>query len=217
MKNNDTGGVSPSSDPRLETSVVRAEAAFKSYVSAGGGDFGLSLEKIGNRGYLVKESNSDPRKCIISIERHRAIAGCSYRRGLPMAAFETYLQTFVFDCDTELIQEGEEVHLEYTIDMAALAEEHMFDWRHHVVIVDPRTGMRRVNESCTSWSFETDSLQDARDRIDDHIRSLYYDYIFENIGMSDDERDEYTRRLEDACAELALRRVEIEWREAKEE
>lgn len=195
----------------------RAERAFFAFLSEKGEPLGLSLEKVSNRGYSIEESETEPGKHVFSIERHRSVAGCTYTRGLPMAAYQAYLQTLVFDPKSNQIHEGDEIHLGYEIDAYSMAREQMFDCNPDVEIVDSSAGLRRVSESCFNWDFEAASLEKARVWVESEVRSMYHEYSFEYLEMSDEERAKYTNQLEDACVELILSRLEEAWRDAERE
>ena len=210
MKNSNSSGFGPLPEG---SAASRAERAFLTLLEEGWGKpSGLTLEKASSRGYTIEESDEDPGKIVISVERHRAIAGCAHTKGLPMAAHQVYLQMFVFDPKSNQLTEGDEIDLGYRIDAESLAREQMFDCNLSVEIINPSSGVRRVSDCCFNWLFAAISLEEARSRMEDEVRSLNHECCFENLDLSDEVRAELVERLEDACVELILSRLEEAWR-----
>ncbi|GAG96855.1 unnamed protein product, partial [marine sediment metagenome] len=156
------------------------------------------------------EGSSD--KYIVSVERHRAVAGCSYHPGSPMPAFETYQQELIFDPELMELDDYDIQHVGYSIDVGSLAQQSAdIDWSPRVLRRKNWKSKRRVELCICNWSIETRSRAKARAALEEELRSLNHEASFESLEMGREERADYSQRLEDAFTGIILGEFDQNW------
>lgn len=169
----------------------------------------LTAEKVCRRGTIVDDPNY-PDVLVVDVERHRAIAGTTYTKGLPMSAFETYLQRITWNPATKEISEVGETPLRRTIDYLALAHEHLFHAGPQVTLKEGCKRKRIVSISGGGKLIETGSLKKAIEAVREHYSSLYYEVAVPELGP--EEASEFGRRLAAEVCDAGVEKLEDRWR-----
>lgn len=197
--------------------ITRDEAQKKliAFLEVGKGEhLGVTADKFHGRGGTFDEHPDCPGTFLCKIERHRALGGGTYTKGLPMSAFETYIQRLVFDPIAETLDELPEEHVGNTIDFESLACEHL-DWdsRPMVYKMDSWKEKRRITISLFNFDFETSSLQEACEKIEECYRDWNIASCLEGMDLTDEQMPEYQKRLYDAIVSQAISYLKEGWEE----
>ena len=195
--------------------VADATKRFHDFLLGGEGEnFGLTYEKFASRSSNIEETDGIPGTFVVSVERHRAVAGATYHKGSPMSAYETYTQQILFDPTAGTGTDLADVHRGYDININLLASESFdCDWRPVVYQNAGWKGRRRVEVPAIQFKFETDSYDDARCKIEERFRELNHESQFEGLEMSEEEKFNNVHKSENAIVELALDALERSWAE----
>jgi len=177
--------------------------------SGGGKHLGLTVQKYLERGDL-RPSEDFSGKYMLSVERHRAAAGCSYQKGVPMAAYETYVQELIFDPAVASLTGYCEIHKNHTIDVHALASEQMSDYIP-TVEMSHGSSLRKIELSVIGWDMTTSSLTEAKAEVEEQIRNMCLEGIFEYLDGVYDEYPCIESEFEDACVEYVIEKLEKAW------
>lgn len=174
---------------------------------------GLTSCKVSQRGCAIIEDPDIPGRYICSVERHRSIAGCHYRRGVPMAAMQTYLQRFSYDPASDVLEEKADEHVAYNFDFDALADEHLDAFSLTVLKKRSWKRKRRILESTSKLEFETSSFQQACEKIEDFIREWNLDHLWLDLELLPSRIEELESSLGDAMVKQAFEKLKREWAE----
>jgi len=193
--------------------ITRDEAQKKliAFLEAGKGEhLGVTADKFQDRGGTFEEHPDCPGTFLCEIERHRALPGSTYTKGLPMVAFETYIQRLLFDPIAETLEELPEEHVSNAIDFESLACEHL-DWdsRPMVYKMESWKKKRRVTISVCNFELETSSLKQACEKIEDFYRNWKIASCLEGMNLS----DEQMQGLNDAIVSQAISYLKEGWEE----
>lgn len=199
----------PSNQESLDSGEEAHEQLLCFLKSGGGIELGITRKKYLERGEL-RPSEDVPGKFILSVERHRAILGDTYQEGLPMASFETYTQELIFDPAVPSLTRMNEIHLDYTIDVHALASEHMTDYTP-TVEMSHGASLRKIKLSVINWDMTTSSLTEAQDEVEEQIRNICLEGIFEYLDGVYDAYPCIESEFLDACVEHVLNRLDEAW------
>ncbi len=131
-----------------------------------------------------------------------------------MAAFETYLQAYEFDPVAMDLQETSATHIDYTFDLRALAEEHMLHYAS-VSVMLCGDSMRKVELSAINWSLNTSSLAEAKAEVEEQIREMCLEGIFEDLDDVYETNPCIESEFLDACIKCVLEDLEKRWNEAE--
>lgn len=177
-----------------------------------GEGFGLTVDKVMNRGSIVGEAEGHPGEYVVSVERHRGIAGCVYRKGSPMAAFETYKQLLRFDPKAMALTDfGEEV-IGRKINVDQLAVDQLdYDYYPRVSRKLSWKLKRRIEFPILCWAIETHSYEKAKEAVEKEFRSLNYESQFECLDLSNDEALAYSQRTEEVWVSTILIELKRAW------
>lgn len=197
--------------------IARDEAQEKliAFLEAGKGEpLGVTADKFHRRGGTFDEHPDCPGTFLCEIERHRALPGSTYTKGLPMSAFETYIQRLQFDPIGETLEELPERHVSNSFDFESMASEHL-DWdsRPMVFKLESWKKKRRITISACNFELETSSLKGACDKVEKCYRDWNLAFIFENMDLSDEQMQEYQKGLYDAIVSQALDCLKKGWEE----
>jgi len=94
------------------------------YFDSNGWPYDLDHNKLMTR-YSVSLDESEPGFAIVKIERHRAICGTTYKKGVPMSAMETYWMRYAIDLSNSEVKELNEISEKITIDIQGFVLEQL--------------------------------------------------------------------------------------------
>lgn len=173
---------------------------------------GLTSKKIRDRGATLTEIPDRPGKFLVEIERHRAIAGATYSVGQPMSAYKTYIQQLVFDPVAGTLGKLEDKQVSDTVNVYELARE-TFAQDYCPVVYRKLNWKRkrRVILGNNCGEFDTYSLEDACDKIEQEFRAMYHDAQFEDLDMDEKTKQRHVSEFEDEFVALALEGLREAW------
>lgn len=94
------------------------------YFDSNGWPSDLDHNKLMDR-YSVSLDESKPGFAIVKVERHRAICGTTYIKGVPMSAMETYSMRYAINLSNPEVKELNEISEEISIDIQGTVSEHL--------------------------------------------------------------------------------------------
>lgn len=171
--------------------------------------------KLYNRARVTFDE-ATPHIAIVEIERHRAILGTSYTRGVGMDAFQTYFMRYSVDTTTSNVNVLEEREGGYQIDASGVVDSHLDRDSFSLSIEPLGDGRYKIRESETSDSAVVSSVQEAIHfslAIGDMFQDSFAEQLRENwtsgeeIPASEKEEiiAEYNKCLNVKLEELARR------------
>lgn len=198
------------------TEKAAARAALLEYLEASGDEvLELTPKKVAERGKVVADPER-PNMLVMDIERHRSLPGSAYVKGLPMAAYETYIQRIAFDPAAKTLTELSKIPLDRSIDIAAMAE-YQFDLsRPDVALKSETEETRIITTRDNTLSFESSSLEEALEAVERHFRDMEYSTVLTGLGSTDEETGSYAEQLNAEVTRLAVDSVRKQWDEAEE-
>lgn len=190
-------------------------ALFEHLEASGGEALELTPKKVAERGKVVADPER-PNMLIMDIERHRSLPGSTYVKGLPMAAYETYIQRIAFDPATKTLTELSKTPLDRSIDLAAMAE-YQFDLsRPDVTLKSETEETRIITTRDNTLNFESSSLEEALETVEKHFGDMEYSTVLTGFGSTDEETGRYAELLNEEVARLAVSSVRERWDKAEE-
>lgn len=200
------------------TEQSAAFTALLKFLETDGADEALELtpKKVMERGRPFSDPER-PNLLFVDIERHRSLPGSVYVKGLPMAAYETYIQRISFDPATQTLTEISRVPVDRSIDIAAMARCHFDLSRPQVALKSDTQETRIITTSDNTLRFESSSLETALDAVEKHFSDMDYSTILIGLGESEEETERYAEKLNAEVTRLAVSSVRTQWEEAKED
>lgn len=196
----------------------RAFDSLLDFLESGGGEFlGLTKDKVLDRGEIVDDPQR-PNLLVIDVERHRAIGGTRYRKGLSMAAFETYNQRVAWNAAAKTLEEIGSYFVDRSFNLFGMASEEMLVGHPVVVLKKGSKSIRIITTANnTGLQFETDSLDEAIREVRDYYSSMDFSGSVIELGDTPAEEARLAQELADLVAEQAVEHVKRDWKEAREE
>ena len=170
---------------------------------------GLTVKKIAARGNL-QESESTPERIVFEVERHNAIGGAQYRRGLPMSNFETWIKKYSYEPLTNSLSEIDGRLTDRKFD--PLSEVWEWEMDFYVMVTGNATaGNYRVEDSNNSLSFTSPSLEEAETVMADKVAN--WEWGSSLIGVVDEgpELDTIIDTMKTRASEIAVDKLRRAW------
>ncbi len=143
----------------------------------------VNKEKLLNRS-TVHAKSSEPNIKVVKIERHRAILGDQYSKGLSMNAYQTYWMSYsVNELTHEVIDLGEQAG-PCSIDIEGLVEKHLDNESFSLNIEPIDDGLYLIEEHVYNLKREITSVEEICDCIFE-IMPGFVDYFRMLIDLQD--------------------------------
>lgn len=160
----------------------------------------LNEQKIRERGQIVQDDEFLDSE-IVLIKRHRPILGCSYRRGLPMSAFQTYFMRFRIRNDGKEVTELSEKPISVEADPGSMVDDYINRGTIDFHVEQTANDQYKIHESVSNSKAIVACLEDAidfgREIAEQHLDFIYGQLKMEadDLNMSAQETDELYRGL----------------------
>lgn len=185
--------------------VIILESHFQEH----GWPLDVNRDKLYTR-YRVESDDKDPSRFVVEIERHRAVLGDTYTRGLPMNAFETYFLRYSVDPETMSVKALPERLGDLQINVYGLAES---DISESVGLsIEPEDGLYRVSDNVSNQQKLVSNLDEFKEfaiSLAEPLADYYYESLSDRGGIDTDLQwkmfEEYSKALEAELLEQAVR------------
>lgn len=160
----------------------------------------LNEQKILARGQIVQDDEF-PDSEIVLIERHRPILGSSYRCGLPMSAFQTYLMRFRIRDDGKVVTALSEKPISVEANPGLMVDDYVNRETIDFHVEQTAKDQYKIRESVSNSTAIVACLEDAidfgREIAENHLDLIYDQLKMEaaDLNMSAKETERLYREL----------------------
>ncbi|MBX7210661.1 MAG: hypothetical protein K1X78_20305 [Verrucomicrobiaceae bacterium] len=170
---------------------------------------GLTERKLRERGKLL-ENESTLERLVFEVERHNAIAGAQYRKGLPMTGFETRLVKYSYEPQGGAVFEIGHYVIDRTINPLSEVIEWglTFDVK---VSFDETTGNYSVHDFDNTLRFTASSLEEAEGRIREAITNLNWGVQLKDEFSPGPKLDAMLEKIVTRGCETAVMKLRDAW------
>lgn len=145
----------------------------------------LNEQKIRTRGQIVQDDEF-PDSEIVLIERHRPILGSSYRFGLPMSAYQTYLMRFRISDDEKVVTALSEKPISVKTNPESMVNDYVNRGTIDFHVEQTAKDQYKIRESVSNSKAIVACLEDAID-FGREIAEQHLDFIYSQLKMEADD------------------------------
>lgn len=191
-----------------------------SHFDKSGWPTGVGPEKLWERARVASFEESAG-IAVVEIERHRAVVGASYIRGVGMNAFEEYFMRYSVDVVSGIAHELAERHGRYGVNVAGLVDEHLSTDSFCLSISCAENGCFEIREDVSHESSIVSNLNEAREFVQtlgDLFSDCFSEILLGSFGenISSSTKQEMRRNYDKALTSALLEQVDRLW-ESREE
>lgn len=170
----------------------------------------VNRDKLYTR-YRVESDDKDPSRFIVEIERHRAVLGDTYTRGLPMNAFETYFLRYSVDPETMSVKALPERLGDVEIDINGLAESEIF--QSVCLEIESVESLYRVRDGVSNMEMLVSSLAETKEfaiSLAEPLADYFYERLLDHGTIEEELQERLFKEYQNALeAELLAQAVRL--------
>ena len=171
----------------------------------------LNYEKLMAR-WSASTDKSEPDCKIVEILRHRSILGGFYRKGLPMATYETYFMRYAINLSTGQVKELPEQSIDCEINFGGLVAEYFNNGIIELKIDQVDEIHYRVSNGVSKEEIIVKNIEEAKQFILNITDPMVNYFNSDRLNSIEDSlKAEYSSEYEKHLKEALVNKIEELW------